>query len=150
MSDKRAAFEKWLDETMGLQCEWQEERNCYKEFAAHLAWKAWDASMRLAAPTAHYVDTSRQNVLNAAPQENDSSAGSNSAAPAVAAPQSRLAGPGERDKKDRQIELFVESMRVSAEEGELYGFADDCKRLLTLLRSPATTNPISTEEKPCS
>ena len=38
------AFEKWLDETMGLDAEWDAERNCYKEFAAHLAWKAWQAS----------------------------------------------------------------------------------------------------------
>ena len=44
---ERARFEKWLDETMGLQSEWDEPRNCYKEFPAHLAWKAWNATKRL-------------------------------------------------------------------------------------------------------
>lgn len=40
----RFAFEKWLLDVMGLQDEFDEQRNCYKEFACHLAWKAWQAA----------------------------------------------------------------------------------------------------------
>lgn len=40
----RETFEKWLLDKMGLQAEWQPERNCYKQFTAHLAWKAWQAA----------------------------------------------------------------------------------------------------------
>jgi hypothetical protein len=42
-TNKRAAFEKWLYDKMGLQAEWEPERNCYKEFPAHIVWKAWQA-----------------------------------------------------------------------------------------------------------
>lgn len=46
----RAGFETWLDETMGFpNPEWQEERNCYKNFGVHLAWKAWQEQSRLSA-----------------------------------------------------------------------------------------------------
>lgn len=40
----REPFEKWLFKEHGLQSEWQPERNCYKDFPAHLAWKAWQAA----------------------------------------------------------------------------------------------------------
>lgn len=39
--DERAAFEKWLLDTHGLDDEWDAARNCYKRFEAHLAWTAW-------------------------------------------------------------------------------------------------------------
>lgn len=37
-------FEAWLMKDHGLDSEWQTERNCYKDFAAHLAFKSWQAS----------------------------------------------------------------------------------------------------------
>lgn len=40
----REEFEKWLLNEQGLTAEWDEDRNCYKEFQAHLAWKAWQAA----------------------------------------------------------------------------------------------------------
>ena len=41
--DERVAFERWLLKEQGLDDEWDERRNCYKRFPAHLAWKAWQA-----------------------------------------------------------------------------------------------------------
>lgn len=38
------AFERWLSEKHCLSSEWQPERNCYRDFQAHLAWRAWLAS----------------------------------------------------------------------------------------------------------
>jgi len=49
LPDKRslhAEFETWLDETMGVQSVWVPERNCYRDYQAHLAWKAWLESRR--------------------------------------------------------------------------------------------------------
>jgi len=40
----REEFEVWLLEEHGLEAEWQAERNCFKEFPAHLAHQAWQAS----------------------------------------------------------------------------------------------------------
>lgn len=40
----RQAFEKWLLEVHLLEGTWNEDRNCYDEFACHLAFKAWCAS----------------------------------------------------------------------------------------------------------
>lgn len=37
----RAAFEKWLMDIHGLDSTWNEERNCFNDFPAHLAFKAW-------------------------------------------------------------------------------------------------------------
>lgn len=37
----RASFEKWLMDIHGLEATWNETRNCYDEFPAHLAFKAW-------------------------------------------------------------------------------------------------------------
>ena len=34
---ERAAYEQWLAYEHGLDSEWQPERNCYKDFPAHLA-----------------------------------------------------------------------------------------------------------------
>lgn len=44
MSVNREPFEKWLLEEQGLDALWDEHRNCYEEFPAHLAWKAWQAA----------------------------------------------------------------------------------------------------------
>lgn len=41
----RYNYEKWLFHTHGLKAEWEPERNCYKEFACHLAWKVWQAAL---------------------------------------------------------------------------------------------------------
>ncbi|UQS93441.1 hypothetical protein [Pseudomonas phage Kat] len=40
----RDEFEAWLLREHGLESEWQEERNCFKDYPAHLAFKAWQAS----------------------------------------------------------------------------------------------------------
>lgn len=40
----REAFEKWMTEVMLLPPTWEAARNCYSEFPAHLAWKAWQAA----------------------------------------------------------------------------------------------------------
>jgi hypothetical protein len=40
----RSQFEAWLLDTMMLTAVWDESRNCYEEFRAHLAWKAWQAA----------------------------------------------------------------------------------------------------------
>lgn len=37
----RSAFEKWLSDSQGLDGDWDAVRNCYTEFAVHVAWKAW-------------------------------------------------------------------------------------------------------------
>jgi len=45
MSDKmREEFLEWLQDVHGLESEWQPERNCFKDYAAHLAFQAWQAS----------------------------------------------------------------------------------------------------------
>ena len=40
----REEFEAWLLEVHGLDSEWQEKRNCFADFPAHLAFQAWQAS----------------------------------------------------------------------------------------------------------
>ena len=40
----REEFEAWLLEVHGLTSEWSEERNCFQDYPAHLAYKAWRAS----------------------------------------------------------------------------------------------------------
>lgn len=52
----RQDFEAWLLEVHGLTAEWQPERNCYKEYPAHLAFQAWGASQstRVAKPRRIY------------------------------------------------------------------------------------------------
>jgi len=45
----RKAFEAWLLSEQWLTATWNEERNCYDEFPAHLAFKAWQASDMAAA-----------------------------------------------------------------------------------------------------
>ncbi|AMD42712.1 MULTISPECIES: hypothetical protein [Pseudomonas] len=44
MPDMREEFEAWLLREHGLESEWQDERNCFKDYSAHLAFKAWQAS----------------------------------------------------------------------------------------------------------
>lgn len=44
MPDMREEFEAWLLREHGLESEWQEDRNCFKDYPAHLAFKAWQAS----------------------------------------------------------------------------------------------------------
>ncbi|HCJ7663159.1 TPA: hypothetical protein NV425_005861 [Pseudomonas aeruginosa] len=44
MPDMREEFEAWLLREHGLESEWQDERNCFKDYPAHLAFKAWQAS----------------------------------------------------------------------------------------------------------
>jgi hypothetical protein len=43
-ANERAKFEQWLVDVHGLSSEWQENRNCYEQFPAHLAYRAWLAS----------------------------------------------------------------------------------------------------------
>jgi hypothetical protein len=40
----RKEFEAWLREVHWLASEWQEERNCFADYPAHLAFKAWQAA----------------------------------------------------------------------------------------------------------
>ena len=40
---EREQFEKWLWDEQGLEGTWNETRNCFDEFQAHLAFKAWQA-----------------------------------------------------------------------------------------------------------
>lgn len=56
MPDMREEFEAWLLREHGLESEWQEERNCFKDYPAHLAFKAWQASraaLRVELPKPH-------------------------------------------------------------------------------------------------
>lgn len=41
---ERTAFEAWLMADHMLDATWNAERNCYDEFPAHLAFKAWQAA----------------------------------------------------------------------------------------------------------
>ena len=38
---ERADFERWLEREHLLTATWNDQRNCYDEFPAHLAFKAW-------------------------------------------------------------------------------------------------------------
>jgi hypothetical protein len=40
----REEFCSWLLEEHGLESQWQPDRNCFKDFPAHLAYMAWQAS----------------------------------------------------------------------------------------------------------
>lgn len=40
---ERRAFEAWLEQEQMLTATWDEARNCYAEFPAHLAWRSWQA-----------------------------------------------------------------------------------------------------------
>lgn len=44
LAPERAAFEAWLMAEHLLDATWNADRNCYDEFPAHLAWKAWRAA----------------------------------------------------------------------------------------------------------
>lgn len=44
MEKMREEFIDWLADEHGLESEWQEERNCFKDFPAHLAFQSWQAS----------------------------------------------------------------------------------------------------------
>src|SRR3712207_7441676 len=48
-AETRKAFEAWLLSEQWLTATWNDERNCYDEFPAHLAFKAWLASDMAAA-----------------------------------------------------------------------------------------------------
>lgn len=52
-TQQRQAFEKWLLDVYMLEAHWSEERNCYEEFSAHLAYKAWCQSGELATEAAY-------------------------------------------------------------------------------------------------
>ncbi len=41
MTTEREQFEAWLLNEQGLSCTWNEARNCYQDFLAHLAWVSW-------------------------------------------------------------------------------------------------------------
>lgn len=43
-------FEKWLLDEQGLEGTWNDTRNCFDEFPAHLAFKAWQARGALRQP----------------------------------------------------------------------------------------------------
>lgn len=49
-SKERAEFERWLFDEQGLESVWEPHRNCHKDFAAHLAFKAWQAARRTVEP----------------------------------------------------------------------------------------------------
>lgn len=40
----RSEFEQWLGDVMCMRSVWDAERNCYDDFAPHLAWRAWQAA----------------------------------------------------------------------------------------------------------
>lgn len=66
-SNGRSSFENWLQNVHGLSSEWDAKRNCYKDFAAHLAWRAWDQAVtdeieRLQGELAHVVGLAARNV----------------------------------------------------------------------------------------
>ena len=42
--DNRQRFETWLGKEHLLTCTWNEQRNCYDEYPAHLAYCAWRAA----------------------------------------------------------------------------------------------------------
>src|SRR4051812_43920571 len=44
-ADQRAAFEAWLLKEHLLTATWNEERNCFDEFPAHLPYQAWQAAV---------------------------------------------------------------------------------------------------------
>lgn len=46
IEQQREEFKKWLLEEHMLDSEWNSERNCFKDFAAHLAYKAWLSAKR--------------------------------------------------------------------------------------------------------
>jgi hypothetical protein len=43
-AEERKRFENWLMQEQLLDATWNEARNCYDEFPAHLAFKAWQAA----------------------------------------------------------------------------------------------------------
>lgn len=40
-STTRQDFQKWLLDTHGLESKWNPDRNCFEDYAAHLAYQAW-------------------------------------------------------------------------------------------------------------
>ena len=42
---QRAAFEAWLWSVYKLTATWNDRRNCYDEYPAHLAYNAWQAAI---------------------------------------------------------------------------------------------------------
>lgn len=44
LDPERAAFERWLADVHLLTATWNEQRNCYDEFPAHLAFCAWKSA----------------------------------------------------------------------------------------------------------
>lgn len=52
---ERVEFERWLFDTQGLESVWEPHRNCHKDFAAHLAFKAWQAARAAPEPAAEPI-----------------------------------------------------------------------------------------------
>lgn len=47
MDESRKAFEQWAQGMMEFAPDdltWDEERNCYRDYVPHMAWKGWQAS----------------------------------------------------------------------------------------------------------
>ncbi|EOT0230483.1 hypothetical protein ACNKJC_000727 [Enterobacter hormaechei] len=47
MDESRKRFEQWALEVMQFtpdELTWDEERNCYRDYVPHMAWKSWQAS----------------------------------------------------------------------------------------------------------
>ncbi|HBO9079170.1 TPA: hypothetical protein L5D52_001326 [Pseudomonas aeruginosa] len=68
MPDMREEFEAWLLREHGLESEWQDERNCFKDYPAHLAFKAWQASraaLRVELPYPVIVDEGAEFAFHA-------------------------------------------------------------------------------------
>jgi hypothetical protein len=59
----REEFRKWLLEEHGLESEWQSERNCFKDFPAHLAYLAWQASRESLVIELPSFDGYRENIV---------------------------------------------------------------------------------------
>lgn len=68
----REAFEQWLRDSQMLDATWDEKRNCYQEFSAHLAWQAWQAAKASATAkpkkTILYTQEQAAEFLSVSPQ----------------------------------------------------------------------------------
>jgi len=63
---EREEFEAWLLDEQWLTATWNEARNCYDEFPAHLALKAWQAAMKAASANIASIQSARDFAAKAA------------------------------------------------------------------------------------
>ena len=86
----RAEFERWLLEAQGLVPIWDSDRNCYNQFAAHLAFKAWCAAPRIGSITGHGNANTAADRPSAIKAGEAAASDGDSACPAVPAPADSL------------------------------------------------------------